>query len=191
MLNTGTAAPDFELKNGQGETFRLSDLRNHKNVVLYFYPKNDTRGCTAEACSFRDQYEIFQEQGAEVIGVSSDDLASHQKFSAKYQLPFTLLSDPGGKVAKLYGVPKTLGLIPGRATYVIDKAGQIQYAFNSQLKPLEHVQNALKILQQLPSGAQSSKLCFQLFRWLNNRWKNLFWMDLFKYYLSEIIFSFY
>ncbi|MDQ4141502.1 MAG: peroxiredoxin [Bacteroidota bacterium] len=154
MLNPGTLAPDFELQNGQGEIFRLRDLRNRKNVVLYFYPKNDTRGCTAEACSFRDQFEVFQGQGAEVVGVSSDDLASHQKFSAKYQLPFTLLSDPGGKVAKLYKVPKTLGLIPGRATYVIDKAGQIQYAFNSQLKPLEHVQNALKILQQLPSNGK-------------------------------------
>ncbi|PSR56911.1 peroxiredoxin [Adhaeribacter arboris] len=153
MLQPGTAAPDFELKNAQGETFRLADLRNRKNVVLYFYPKNDTRGCTAEACSFRDQFEIFQEQGAEVVGVSSDNSASHQKFSAKYQLPFTLLSDPGGRVAKMYGVPKTLGLIPGRATFVIDKSGEIKYAFNSQLKPLEHVQNALKILQQLPAAS--------------------------------------
>ncbi|QMU28817.1 peroxiredoxin [Adhaeribacter radiodurans] len=151
MLNPGTPAPDFELKNSQGESFSLSDLQNKKNVVLYFYPKNDTRGCTAEACSFRDQFEIFQEHGAEVIGVSSDDLASHQKFSTKYQLPFTLLSDPAGKVAKMYGVPKTLGLIPGRATFVIDKSGTIQYAFNSQLKPLEHVHNALRILQQLSS----------------------------------------
>ncbi len=149
MLPNGISAPDFSLQDANKEIFSLSSLRNNKSVVLYFYPKNDTRGCTAEACSFRDQYEIFQEQGAEVVGVSSDDLSSHQKFSAKYQLPFVLLSDPGSQVRKLYQVPKTLGLIPGRATYVIDKKGIIRYSFNSQLKPLEHVQNALKILQEL------------------------------------------
>lgn len=149
MLNTGVSAPDFELQNANNDLFRLSDLQNKKSVVLYFYPKDDTRGCTAEACSFRDQYEIFQEQGAEVVGVSSDNTESHQKFSAKHRLPFILLSDPQGKVRKLYDVPKALGLIPGRATYVIDKKGIIRYAFNSQLKPLEHVQNALKILQDL------------------------------------------
>ncbi len=150
MLQTGNPAPDFELKNAAGETFRLSELKGKKNIVLYFYPKDDTRGCTAEACSFRDQYEVFQEQGAEVVGVSSDDEVSHRQFSAKYELPFVLLSDPGGKVRKLYRVPKTLGLIPGRSTYVIDKEGIIRYAFNSQMKPLEHVQNALRVLQQLP-----------------------------------------
>jgi peroxiredoxin Q/BCP len=150
MLQIGNPAPDFELKDARGETFRLSDVKGSKNIVLYFYPKDDTRGCTAEACSFRDQYEVFREQGAEVVGVSSDDEASHQKFSDKYSLPFVLLSDQGGKVRKLYEVPKTLGLIPGRSTYVIDKEGIIRYRFNSQMKPLEHVQNALRVLQQLP-----------------------------------------
>ncbi|RDC62809.1 peroxiredoxin [Adhaeribacter pallidiroseus] len=153
MLQTGISAPDFELLTAKKEVFRLSSLQNKKSVVLYFYPKNDTRGCTAEACSFRDQYEIFQEQGAEVVGVSSDNLDSHQNFSAKYQLPFILLSDPGGKVRKLYEVPKTLGLIPGRATYVIDIKGIIRYSFNAQLKPLEHVQNALQILKTLTTEA--------------------------------------
>jgi peroxiredoxin Q/BCP len=150
MLQIGNPAPDFELKDARGETFRLSDVKGSKNIVLYFYPKDDTRGCTAEACSFRDQYEVFREQGAEVVGVSSDDEASHQKFSDKYSLPFVLLSDQGGTVRKLYEVPKTLGLIPGRSTYVIDKEGIIRYRFNSQMKPLEHVQNALRVLQQLP-----------------------------------------
>ncbi|QNF35357.1 peroxiredoxin [Adhaeribacter swui] len=149
MLKPGTPAPDFALQNAQNQTFRLSDLRDKKSIVLYFYPKDDTRGCTAEACSFRDQYEVFQEQGAEVVGVSSDGTDSHQSFATKYQLPFVLLSDPQGQVRKLYDVPKTLGLIPGRATYVIDKKGMVRYAFNSQLKPLEHVQNAIKILQEL------------------------------------------
>lgn len=149
MLPIGTPAPDFELLNAKNEKFTLSSLRGNKNVVLYFYPKDDTPGCTAEACSFRDQYEVFQEQGAEVVGISSDNLASHQKFSAKHQLPFILVSDPGGKVRKLYKVPSTLGLIPGRATYIIDKNGIIQYAFNSLLKPLEHVQNSLNVLHQL------------------------------------------
>ena len=151
MLQTGNPAPDFKLRNASGETFRLLELKGKKNIVLYFYPKDDTRGCTAEACSFRDQYKVFQEQGAEVAGVSSDDEASHQQFTAKYGLPFVLLSDPGGKVRKLYDVPKTLGIIPGRTTYVIDKEGIIRYAFNSQMKPLEHVQNALRVLQQLPA----------------------------------------
>jgi len=149
MLKTGTTAPDFELVDAHNNLFRLSDLRHQKNVILYFYPKDDTRGCTAEACSFRDQYEVFQEHGAEVVGVSSDDTDSHQKFSTKYQLPFVLLSDSQGKVRKRYEVPKTLGLIPGRATYVIDKKGIIRYAFNSQLKPLEHVKNTIKILQDM------------------------------------------
>ena len=153
MLPIGTLAPDFELLTTRNNTFKLSDLRGSKNVVLYFYPKDDTPGCTAEACSFRDQYEVFQEQGAEVIGISSDDVASHQKFSFKHQLPFILLSDPGAKVRKLYKVPSSLGLIPGRATYIIDNNGIIQYAFNSLLKPLEHVQNSLTILRQLATSA--------------------------------------
>lgn len=150
MLKTGDKAPDFNLLDASGDVFHLSEKLKEKSVVLYFYPKNDTRGCTAEACSFRDQYEVFKDQGAEVVGISSDDLDSHQKFTQKYNLPFTLLSDNGGKVRKLYDVPRTLGLIPGRVTYVIDQDSIIRYAFNSMTKPLEHVTGALDVLKSLP-----------------------------------------
>jgi peroxiredoxin Q/BCP len=149
MLKPGDKAPDFNLLNGNGELFQLSEKLKENNVVLYFYPKNETRGCTAEACSFRDLYEVFKEQGAEVVGVSSDDLNSHQRFSSNHNLPFILLSDENNKVRKLYDVPRTLGLIPGRATFVIDQTGIIRYAFNSLMKPLEHVNGALDILRSL------------------------------------------
>jgi peroxiredoxin Q/BCP len=149
MLTIGDKAPDFKLKTAAGAGFRLSEVLAEKNIVLYFYPKNDTRGCTAQACSFRDQYEMFKNNDTEVVGISSDNEASHQQFAQKYELPFTLLSDPGGKVRKLYRVPRTLGIVPGRVTYLIDKSGIIRYAFNSQLKPLEHVASTLEILQAL------------------------------------------
>ncbi|KAA9345919.1 peroxiredoxin [Adhaeribacter soli] len=153
MLNKGEKAPDFNLLDANGDVFHLYDKLKEASVVLYFYPKNDTRGCTAEACSFRDQYEVFKEAGAEVVGVSSDDIQSHQKFSQKHGLPFILLSDNGGKIRKMYDVPRTLGLIPGRVTYVIDQNGIIQYAFNSLIKPLEHVAGALDVLKSLPKTA--------------------------------------
>ncbi|KAA5544839.1 peroxiredoxin [Adhaeribacter rhizoryzae] len=149
MLKVGDSAPDFSLQTATGEIFRLSEVLRESNVVLYFYPKDDTRGCTAQACSFRDQYEIFRESNAEVVGVSSDDAESHQQFSAKHRLPFTLLSDAKGEVRKLYRVPRTFGIVPGRVTYLIDKAGIVRYAFNSQLKPLEHVSGTLEILKTL------------------------------------------
>jgi peroxiredoxin Q/BCP len=152
MLKQGDQAPDFNLLDANGDVFHLSETLQKANVVLYFYPKDETRGCTAEACSFRDQYEIFKEHGAEVVGISSDDLQSHQKFMQKHGLPFVLLSDTGGKVRKLYDVPRTLGLIPGRVTYVIDQEGKIRYTFNSLTKPLEHVAGALEVLKNLPKN---------------------------------------
>lgn len=149
MLKVGEKAPDFSLQTSSGEIFRLSEALRKNNVVLYFYPKDDTRGCTAQACSFRDQYEVFQESNAEVVGISSDDAESHLQFSAKHRLPFTLLSDSKGEVRKLYRVPRTFGIVPGRVTYLIDKEGIIRYAFNSQLKPLEHVSGTLEVLKTL------------------------------------------
>jgi peroxiredoxin Q/BCP len=112
--------------------------------------KDNTGGCTAEACSFRDSYEVFKEAGAEVIGVSSDSVESHDGFAKQYHLPFILLSDQGGALRKLYGVPKMLGLIPGRVTYVIDKEGIVRHIFSSG-SPLPHVKEALDTLQSLPS----------------------------------------
>ncbi|MGA2714213.1 MAG: peroxiredoxin [Bryobacteraceae bacterium] len=145
-LKNGTAAPDFELPDQHGNLVRLGQYRGNRPVVVYFYPKDDTGGCTIQACGFRDDFEKFQEAGAEVIGISDDSTESHGRFASKYKLPFTLLSDRGGCVRKLYGVKKTLGVIPGRVTFVIDRDGIIRHIFNSQAKPARHVAEALAAL---------------------------------------------
>ena len=148
-VKAGDRAPDFALPDRTGKTIRLADYRGRKPVVLYFYPKDDTPGCTKEACAFRDQYQDFQDAGAEVIGVSSDSEAAHGKFTEKYRLPFTLVSDRGGSVRKQYGVPATLGLLPGRVTYVIDREGTVRHVFNSQLQAAQHVEESLKALRDI------------------------------------------
>lgn len=148
-INVGDAAPDFSLPTQAGDTVSLSQFKGQKPVVLYFYPKDDTPGCTVESCSFRDDYEAFQELGAEVIGISSDSPESHQRFASKYDLPFTLVSDVGSKIRKAYSVPATLGLLPGRVTYVIDKSGIVRHVFNSQFNPKGHVTQALNVLKTL------------------------------------------
>ncbi len=148
-VKVGDRAPDFTLPSLTGESVSLKSFIGKKNIVLYFYPKDNTAGCTAEACSFRDSYEVFQEAGAEVIGISSDSEKSHQQFATKYRLPFILLSDLGGTVRKFYGVPATFGLLPGRVTYIIDKQGIVRHIFSSQFAPQMHVSEALKVLQQL------------------------------------------
>ena len=147
-LSPGESAPDFELKDQNGHAVRLSALRGLSAVVLYFYPKDDTSGCTKEACSFRDQFTAFRRLTAEVLGVSSDSEAAHRAFVAKYNLPFRLLSDPGGRVRQLYGVKATLGIIPGRKTFVIDREGIIRAMFASQFQPEEHIRQALAALSQ-------------------------------------------
>ena len=151
-VKVGDKAPDFALPDANGRTVSLADFRGRRPVILYFYPKDDTPGCTKEACSFRDQYEDFKGAGAEVIGVSSDSAESHQRFAAKYSLPFTLVSDQGGQVRKRYGVPATLGLLPGRVTFVIDTGGVVRHVFNSQLQATRHVDEALATLR---AGGQS------------------------------------
>ncbi len=148
-VRVGDAAPEFDLADAAGKRVRLSDFRGKRSVVLYFYPKDDTPGCTKEACSFRDSYEAFKDAGAEVIGVSSDSEASHQKFAEKFRLPFTLVSDAGGAVRKRYGIPATLGLLPGRVTFVIDRDGIVRHVFNSQLQATKHVDEALAVLRTL------------------------------------------
>lgn len=148
-LRTGDLAPDFELPTTTGNMFKLSAHRGHP-VVLYFYPKDGSSGCTKEACSFRDQYQDFTDLGAEVIGISSDDEESHQKFTEKYQLPFPLLSDAGGQLRKQYAVPRAaLGLLPGRVTYVLDGEGRVRYVFNSLSEATSHVLNAKEILRDI------------------------------------------
>ena len=151
MIEEGKLAPDFELQSDTGETIKLSDLRG-KTVVLYFYPKDDTPGCTTEACEFRDEYDAYRERGVEVLGVSPDDVASHQKFKTKYELPFTLLADPDHKTADAYGVwgersfagKKYLGI--NRSTFVIDEEGKVSRAMLG-IKPAGH---ATSVLDQLP-----------------------------------------
>ncbi|MBU0685669.1 MAG: peroxiredoxin [Thermoplasmatota archaeon] len=148
-IKVGDSAPDFTIKNQHGEPVSLKDYLGKKAVVLYFYPKDNSSGCTKEACKFRDSYEDFKDAGAEVIGVSSQSVESHSIFSTSFNLPFSLLSDEDGRVRSLFGVPSSLGLIPGRVTYVIDKEGIVRHIFSSQLDPERHVEEALQILKSL------------------------------------------
>ena len=148
-VNVGDKAPDFTLPSQMGDNVTLSEYFGKKNVVLYFYPKDETRGCTREACEFRDRYDVFTGLGAEVLGVSSDTLESHKSFATHYGLPFLLLSDEKSEVRKLYGVPSSMGILPGRVTYIIDKKGVVRHIFNSQLQPEKHIEEALKILREL------------------------------------------
>ncbi len=124
----------------------MGDFVGEKEIVLYFYPKDRSPGCTTEAKAFRDSYEVFKDMGAEVIGIRSDSADSHKDFAAKCDLPFILLSDAGGKVRKLYGVPSTLGLLPGRVTYIIDMRGIVRHIFSSQTNPAKHVDEAISAL---------------------------------------------
>jgi peroxiredoxin Q/BCP len=148
-LLAGDPAPDFTLAAATGETVSLVDYRGRSEVVLFFYPRANTAVCSAEACSFRDSFEEFEDSGARVIGISADSSDSHRKFAERYRLPFILLSDPGGAVRARYRVPKTFGLIPGRTTFLIDKNGIIQRVFTSQFQPAKHVTVALAALRKL------------------------------------------
>ena len=148
-IAVGDKAPDFSLPSQDGTQVSLKDYLGKKTVVLYFYPKDNTMVCTKEACSFRDSYKAFTDAGAEVIGVSSDSNKSHEDFAAKHQLPFKLLSDSDGAVRKLYGVHATLGVMPGRVTFVIDKTGVVRLTFNSQTNAEKHVTEALKVIGTL------------------------------------------
>lgn len=133
-----------------GDNVTLSEFLGKKNVVLYFYPKDETPGCIKEACTFRDSYEELANLGAEVLGVSGQSVASHKSFASHYGLQFILLSDEDNTVRKLYGVPSSgLGLLPGRVTYIIDKQGIVRHIFNSQIQAPRHVEEAKKALQEI------------------------------------------
>ena len=152
MKNTevGSHVPQFTLADQNGNLFSISSVVGKKNLVIYFYPKDDSPGCTKEACYFRDEFELFNEADALIIGISGQSVVSHKKFADKYQLSFTLLSDEGDKVRELFGVPVNfLGMLPGRVTYVIDKSGTVVYIYNSQTQARRHVDEALKILNGL------------------------------------------
>ena len=148
-LRVGDPAPDFELPSSTREMVRLSDYRGKSDVVVFFYPKANSPVCSVEACSFRDSYEAFREAGAEVIGISSDPADSHRRFAERFHLPFVLLSDADGTLRSRYGVPRTMGLFPGRVTYLIDRDGIVRHIFSSQLQPRRHVAEALEVLKSL------------------------------------------
>lgn len=148
-LRVGDRAPEFSLPDEKGERVSLEKLREQGPVVVYFYPRDDTPGCTVEACAFRDSYEDFLEAGASVVGISADGDKSHRAFKEKYGLPFVLLTDADGSVAASYGVKKTLGLLPGRVSFVIDREGVVQSVFDSQIRVRKHVDSALDVVRRL------------------------------------------
>jgi len=149
-IKVSSTIPAFTLPDQNGKLFDINSVLGKKNLVIYFYPKDDSPGCTAQACAFRDQFEVFTEADAVIIGISSQSVKSHKEFAEKHRLSFTLLSDEGNKIRKQFGVPTNLlGLLPGRVTYVADKSGKVIYTFNSQLQTEKHVDEALRILKEL------------------------------------------
>lgn len=149
-ITVGNKVPEFTLNDQYGKPFSPQEFTGQKNLVIYFYPKDDTPGCTKEACSFRDYAQDFEKYDALILGISDDDETSHAKFAEKYNLNFRLLADTDGAVRKAFGVPTNLlGLIPGRVTYVIDKTGIVRHIFNSQTKPEKHIDESLKVLADI------------------------------------------
>lgn len=149
-LVVGDSLPVFSLYNQNGELFDIQSILGKKNLVLFFYPKDDSPGCTKEACSFRDQFQVFQDMDAVVIGISGQSVESHKDFAEKHNLTYTLLSDNGNKLRKLFGVPTNLfGLLPGRVTYIIDKQGIVIHIFNAQMESEKHVDEAIRLLKSL------------------------------------------
>jgi peroxiredoxin Q/BCP len=148
-VKIGDKVPDFTLPNQDGVNVSLSDHENKNNVVLFFYPKDFSPGCTTQACTFRDRYEDFTDLGAVVIGVSSDSVESHKKFLDAYKFPFTLLSDQKGEARKLLGATKALGLLPGRFTFIIDKKRIVRHIFTSEINMKKHVDEALRVLREI------------------------------------------
>lgn len=149
MLRPGTPAPDFTATLDDGSTFRLADERGKRHVVLYFYPKDFSPGCTAQACSFRDNYDAIRARGAVVIGVSADDTVSHARFRERHALPFPLIADPERRLHELYDVKGWLPFLPPRVTYVIDREGIIRAALRHDLRVSAHVPEVLAALDRL------------------------------------------
>ena len=142
-LRVGDHAPDFSATTDDGNKIRLADFLGKRVLVLFFYPRDGTPICTQEACAFRDSYDQFIEAGAEVVGVSSDSEERHRAFARQHNLSFRLISDVDGSLRKAFAVPNTLGIFPGRVTYVIDQAGIIRQIFSAQFASAEHVRQAL------------------------------------------------
>jgi peroxiredoxin Q/BCP len=151
-LSVGDRIPSFALASQSGELVRIEDLLSRGPVVIYFYPKDDTPGCTAEACGFRDHYEEFQTAGAEVVGISADAADVHRGFASRHRLPFVLLSDPDNAVRKQFGVSRHAGLIPGRETFIVDQDGIVVHHFRSLLDAMGHVREARQIVEKLAAN---------------------------------------
>jgi len=150
QIQKGSSIPIFVLPDQNGKLFDIKSVLGKKNLVIYFYPKDDSPGCTKQACTFRDQFEVFREADAEIIGISSDDVESHKKFADKYRLTYTLLSDKDGTVRKLFDVPSDLfGLLPGRVTYVVNKEGIVIHTFDAQMQTEKHIEEALNALKRI------------------------------------------
>jgi peroxiredoxin Q/BCP len=150
QLSIGDLCPIFELPDQNNTLIRINDLIGKKILVIFFYPKDNTPGCTKEACSFRDSHDIFLNEDCELIGISSDSPNSHQGFAQQHKLTYTLLSDSKKEVRKAFGVPSNLfGLIPGRVTYIIDLEGKVAGIYNSQSDPLGHIKESLKVVRSL------------------------------------------
>lgn len=146
LLNIGDTAPDFALTDQDGKNFVLHEEKGKNLLVIYFYPKDETPGCTKEACGFRDNYEAFTDAGAKVIGINAASAETHKKFAVHHRLPFTLLSDPGNKVGALFGVKAMFGM-SARETYIIDKSGKIVFRFASMMQFDKHVSEALAVIK--------------------------------------------
>lgn len=153
-VRVGDRLPSFALPDHEGRVVRSESLLGQGPVVVYFYPKDDTPGCTREACSFRDAYEDFVAAGATVVGISRDSVERHASFVARHQLPFILLSDADGKVRQRFGVPKSLGILDGRVSYVVDADGIVRHTFDSQLRFHEHVEQALDVVRGLSAAGE-------------------------------------
>lgn len=150
MLKKGNTVPLVSLSDQDNSLISLESFVGKKPLVIFFYPKNNTPGCTAEMCSFRDSYEAFAELGAEVIGISGDSSSSHKKVQSRRKLPFMLLSDSERLAEKAFGVPRNLfGVLPGRVTFVTDKEGKIIHTFNSSSNPTKHISESIKALKAL------------------------------------------
>jgi peroxiredoxin Q/BCP len=154
-LAVGDALPEFALPSQHGETVGVHSLLKKGPLVLFFYPKDNTSVCTKEVCAFRDSYQAFTEAGASVVGVSSDDVESHERFATQHGLPFLLLADQDAKVRQLLGVGKTLGIMPGRVTYVIDQKGIVQLVFSAQMSAQPHIDEALKVVRRLATPSKA------------------------------------
>lgn len=148
MLAPNTKAPLFSLKDQEGNLVELSSFLGKKTIVLFFYPQDETPGCTAEACSFRDNYIGFTAHQAQVFGISSDSVESHQAFRKKHQLPYPLLSDPTGEVALSYGVKRRFGFLKDRVSFVIDPQGIIRHVVSSQFQIHRHIDECLRVVQR-------------------------------------------